>query len=201
MPYLINDIFYTLQGEGFWTGRPAVFCRFARCNLWTGREEDRQTAICQFCDTNFLHGERYTLEQLVSAICKAWVPGGDPMVVFTGGEPSLQLNTDLLDALPGFYKAIETNGTRRLPDGLNWICVSPKARTTVLINHGDELKIVVPQDSDVEWWVENTSFHHYWLSPMDGPKLAENTQAAVDYCLAHPHWRLNIQTHKYIGVP
>lgn len=201
MTYLVNSVFHTLQGEGYWTGRAAVFCRLSRCNLWSGREEDRATAICRFCDTDFTAATRMTREELVTAITDAWPGGGNPMVVFTGGEPTLQLDSDLLDALPGFYKAIETNGTRRVPNGLDWVCVSPKAGTTVVQDHGDELKVVFPQDMDPEWWVENTAFQHHWLSPMDGPNLAENNAMAVDYCLTHPWWRLNIQTHKTIGIP
>lgn len=206
MTYLVNDIFYTLQGEGYWTGRPAVFVRMSRCNLWTGREEDRATAICKFCDTNFLKGERYTYYELLDKIIDTWPSLNSTfpqrMVVFTGGEPSLQLDDKLLWGLRkfGFYTAIETNGTRRIPDGLDWVCVSPKAGSTVVVDHGDELKIVFPQDMDIERWPPNTDFDHYWLSPMDGPNIAENTAAVVNYCLANPHWRLNVQTHKAIGV-
>lgn len=201
MTYLINDIFYTIQGEGYWTGRPAVFCRFSRCNLWTGREEDRATAICKFCDTDFLHGERLDLQTVLGRIDEACED--NPMVVFTGGEPTLQLDRHLINALHnrGHYLAIETNGTRRLPDGLDWVCVSPKAKTTVVVDRGDELKIVFPQDMDVEWWHDNTHFDHYWLSPMDGTKLEINTKLAVHHVRTHPWWRLNIQTHKVIGVP
>lgn len=205
MTYLVNSLFMTLQGEGYWSGRPAVFVRFAKCNLWTGREEDRHKAICKFCDTDFLKGERLTRYDLLGRIAVEWpvgMPSDQAMVVFTGGEPSLQLDQELVNTVHGmgFYIAIETNGTRELPDGIDWVCVSPKAGTTVVVDRGDELKIVFPQDMDVEWWRNNTDFAHYWLSPMDGPNLAENTQAAVQYCLEHPQWRLNTQTHKQIGV-
>lgn len=204
MTYLVNSVFRTLQGEGYWSGRAAVFCRFSRCNLWTGREEDRATAICQFCDTDFLKGDKYTLTELVARIRYLWGSGPNPMVVFTGGEPALQLNAALIDELHnwGFYTAIETNGTRRLPHGLDWVCVSPKAGALIhpQCTEGNELKLVYPQDGqDPERWV-GLEFDHFWLSPMDGPDLKANTAAAVEYVLAHPRWRLNIQTHKVIGV-
>lgn len=200
--YLVNEVFYTLQGEGVHTGRPAVFVRFSRCNLWSGREQDRATAICRFCDTDFTHADSYTLIELVAAIDAAWAgTDGRRMVVFTGGEPSLQLDAALVGAVArrGYYVAVETNGTRPLP-AVNWVCVSPKAGTTLAVRKGDELKLVYPQDGaapeDFAWLRFNT----FWLSPMDGPDLADNTKAAVEYVLANPAWRLNVQTHKMIGV-
>jgi len=201
MSYLVNEVFYTLQGEGYWTGRPAVFCRFSRCNLWTGREEDRHRAVCQFCDTNFLHGDKYSEIELAEAIDNL-APPENRMVVFTGGEPSLQLDQGLVDDLRNrrFYVAIETNGTRQLPD-LDWVCVSPKANTVPAVRTADEMKLVFPQTNmppELAWCLIKAD--HYWLSPMDGPNLAENTAKAVDYVQDHPQWRLNIQTHKVIGV-
>lgn len=200
MTYLINDIFYTLQGEGHWTGRPAVFVRFSRCNLWTGREEDRATAICQFCDTDFTHGRRYTQDELFSAICSY---GHADMVVFTGGEPALQLDAGIINRLHEFnyFVAIETNGTRPLPHGLDWVCVSPKRDAPLVVERGDELKVVYPQLGIDLDQLGQLDFQHFWLSPMDGPDLKANTDAAVDYCMTHPQWRLSIQTHKLIGMP
>lgn len=204
MTYLINSIFYTLQGEGFWTGRPAVFVRFSRCNLWTGREEDRHKAVCQFCDTDFQRSERYTGAQLLDAVEDLWPSGwGSKMVVFTGGEPLLQVDEELVDDLicAGFYTAVETNGTVQPGALVDWTCISPKANTTLEITKGDELKLVYPQVGAEPERFEHLDFDHFWLSPMDGPDLADNTKAAVDYCLEHPRWRLNIQTHKIVGVP
>jgi 7-carboxy-7-deazaguanine synthase len=203
MSYLVNDIFYTLQGEGFWTGRPAVFVRFARCNLWNGREEDRHRAVCQFCDTDFLKGERYTFANLIRKIDQTWEGGNNKrMIVLTGGEPSLQISAAFVKALHhlGFYVAIETNGTRYIGDlFLDWICVSPKANTLTEQDWGDELKVVWPQDLNLEY-LQTFSFKHFWLSPMDGPNLAQNTQDAIEYVLRNPQWRLNTQTHKVIGM-
>jgi 7-carboxy-7-deazaguanine synthase len=199
--YLINEIFYTIQGEGYWTGRPAVFVRFSRCNLWTGREQDRARAVCKFCDTNFTDATPYTLGALLDAINMA-APRGN-MVVLTGGEPSLQADRHLLDSLReylGCYVAIETNGTRQLPIGLDWICVSPKANAPLNQTRGDELKVVWPQPLNLDDLYRDTDFRHYWLSPMDGPNLAENTEAAIDRVLNDPRWRLSIQTHKVIGI-
>jgi 7-carboxy-7-deazaguanine synthase len=201
MTYLVNEIFYSIQGEGYWTGRPAVFVRFSRCNLWTGREEDRAKAVCQFCDTDFLHANyRFrTAEALVDAIEKE--SENCRFVVLTGGEPTLQVDHALLDALnPRYYVAMETNGTKPVLLDIDWVCVSPKATAGTVVNVGHELKIVWPQPFDLEDIWLSTKFDHYWLSPMDGPNLAENTQTALDYVLAHPQWRLNIQTHKVIGV-
>lgn len=200
--YLVNEVFYTLQGEGFWSGRPAVFCRFSRCNLWTGREEDRATAICRFCDTDFKAGVRLEIDGLLDAIVAEWPGGGEPMVVFTGGEPALQLDKALINSLAwrNFYIAIETNGTMPLPDFIDWVCVSPKAGARTVVKTGNELKVVWPQPFDLDELQLTTDFDHYWLSPMDGPDLAENTAIALDYVLANPRWRLNTQTHKTIGI-
>lgn len=211
MSYQINEVFYTLQGEGFWTGRPAVFVRFSRCNLWTGREEDRHRAVCKFCDTDFVHADKYSLGELIDTVADTWGPWAAPqrayqirpMVVLTGGEPALQVDQPLIDALHdelGCYIAIETNGTQPLPDGIDWICVSPKAGTTLLQRRGDELKVVWPQDFSLKSLYHQTNFTHYWLSPMDGPDLTANTAAAVECVLADPRWRVNVQTHKLIGV-
>lgn len=211
MPYRVKEIFYTLQGEGVQTGRPAVFCRFALCNLWTGREEDRHRAVCRFCDTDFLGtdgpdgGVFTTAEELAEAIDARWPPHADPaqrFAVCTGGEPLLQLDTAAVDALhrKGFKVAVETNGTRAAPAGLDWICVSPKANAPLALRSGDELKLVYPQPEAPPERFEGLAFNHFLLQPMDGPHLAENTGAAIAYCLAHPRWRLSLQTHKLIGI-
>lgn len=202
MTYHVNEIFYTLQGEGYWTGRPAVFVRFSRCNLWTGREQDRARAVCQFCDTDFRASAKWSLPDLCEVIDDAWPDGApNPMAVFTGGEPLLQLDSDLVRAVHerGFYTAVETNGTIADCPPVDWVCVSPKANATLRLVRGNELKLVYPQEIDPAVY-GGLFFDHYWLSPMDGPDIAENTAAAVDYVLAHPGWRLNIQTHKAIGV-
>jgi 7-carboxy-7-deazaguanine synthase len=198
MSYLVKEVFPTIQGEGFWTGRAAVFVRMSRCNLWSGREEDRSTAICQFCDTDFLHGERMDLQTLLGMVSGL----GLDFVVLTGGEPTLQVDKDLIEGLHerGYYIAIETNGTRTVPDGIDWVCVSPKAGTTIVTTFGDELKLVYPQADAAPEEFENWGFRHFWVSPMDGPNLASNTTAAYEYVLAHPRWRLNTQMHKQIGV-
>lgn len=210
MTYSVKEIFKTLQGEGANAGRAAVFCRFSGCNLWSGREEDRSAAICKFCDTDFVGtngkgGGRFTnANSLARAIVAAW--GDDDaerFVVCTGGEPLLQLDEDLLDALHDmrFKVAVETNGTVEAPQGIDWICVSPKANTTLTLRHGNELKLVYPQpDFDPEDLL-SLDFNQFWLQPMDGPRRVENTAAAVQYCLEHPKWRLSVQTHKYIGIP
>jgi 7-carboxy-7-deazaguanine synthase len=211
MSYAVKEIFYTLQGEGFHTGRPAVFCRFAGCNLWTGREADRADAICQFCDTDFVgmndDGGRFsTASALAEAIASHWPPPGDapaaPFVVCTGGEPLLQLDDSLVDALHelGFEIAVETNGTQLPPTGLDWVCVSPKARAELVLCNGNELKLVYPQEGGEPERYEGLDFDHFFLQPMDGPTVAENTRAAVRYCLEHPRWRLSIQTHKMLGL-
>lgn len=201
--YRINEIFYSIQGEGYWTGRPAVFCRFSQCNLWSGREQDRATAICNFCDTNFVDYQEFSLAQLVNEITLriADSSGGQPMVIFTGGEPLLQLDHHLVTALraEGFYTALETNGTLPLDLPIDWVCVSPKT-PTVRIQHGNELKLVYPQQKCLPDRYAHLDFDHFWISPIDGPTLTANTQAAYFYCLEHPQWRLNIQTHKVIGA-
>ena len=213
MTYTVKEIFYTLQGEGVNAGRPAVFCRFAGCNLWTGREADRATATCRFCDTDFVGvgpdgGKFATAAELAAAVRARWPaeapPHVRPFVVCTGGEPLLQLDREAIDALhaAGFEIAVESNGTIAAPDGIDWLCVSPKARATLVQHHGQELKLVYPQ-AEPEGHpsrFEQLQFEHFLLQPMDGPNRASNTQAAIAYCLAHPRWRLSVQTHKDIGV-
>jgi 7-carboxy-7-deazaguanine synthase len=211
--YTVNEIFYTLQGEGAQTGRPAVFCRFAGCNLWSGREEDRATAICQFCDTEFVGtdgpgGGRFpTAVELAEAVSKAWPLTTDkvarPFVVCTGGEPLLQLDQALVDAFHrvGFEVAIETNGTQPAPNGIDWICVSPKAGTNLVLRAGDELKLIFPQQGAEPAFFEELEFRHFFLQPMDGPDRERNTQSAVRCCLERPRWRLSLQTHKFLGIP
>ncbi len=210
MTYSVKEIFYTLQGEGAQAGRPAVFLRFAGCNLWTGREQDRSNAVCQFCDTDFIGtdglngGVFETPEALAAAVRANWPDGprGKPMVVCTGGEPLLQLDEAAIDALHivGFEIAVETNGTLKVPQGLDWVCVSPKADTEIEIRRGNELKLVYPQDKVSPKRFEDWEFEHFFLQPMDGPDLAEATKAAVKYCLAHPKWKLSLQTHKILGI-
>ena len=213
MVYQVKEIFYTLQGEGGQAGRPAVFCRFALCNLWTGRERDRHRAICQFCDTDFVGtdgpgGGRFgTAADLAAAVGKAWAgqpsDRARPLVVCTGGEPTLQLDGPAVAALhaEGFEVAIETNGTRPLPPGLDWVCVSPKAGTELVVQAGDELKLVYPQAGAPPERFELPGFRRLRLQPMDGPDRVANTRAAVEYCLAHPQWQLSVQSHKYLGIP
>ena len=207
--YTVKEIFYTLQGEGMQAGRPAVFCRFAGCNLWSGREADRATATCSFCDTDFVgvgpDGGRFaTAEALAEAVASRWpaAGGGRPLVVCTGGEPLLQLDGPAIDALHalGFEVAVETNGTQPAPPGLDWVCVSPKANAPLVLTSGDELKLVYPQDLAPPDRFEGLGFRHLLLQPMDGPDLPANTEAAVAYCLAHPAWRLSLQTHKTLGL-
>ena len=208
--YSVKEIYYTLQGEGGQVGRAAVFCRFAGCNLWTGREEDRAKAVCQFCDTDFvgtdgLGGGKFdSPESLARAVASQWPQNarGRPLVVCTGGEPLLQLDEPLIDALhaTGFEVAVETNGTRSAPKGLDWICVSPKAGTEIVLSRGSELKLVFPQPEAMPERFTDFDFQHFFLQPMDGPERKRNTQAAVEYCLQHPQWRLSIQTHKVIGI-
>jgi 7-carboxy-7-deazaguanine synthase len=210
MSYAVKEIFLTLQGEGGQAGRPAVFCRFAGCNLWSGREEDRAEAVCTFCDTDFVGmdgpgGGRFAdAESLADAIADKWEGGpGDRLVVCTGGEPLLQLDKALIDALHarGFSIALETNGTLPAPDGIDWICVSPKAQAPVTQRSGQELKLVFPQQGVDPSRFEAWDFERFLLQPMDGPDRVANTQAAIAYCLAHPRWRLSVQTHKYLGIP
>lgn len=207
--YSVKEIFYTLQGEGANAGRAAVFCRFAGCNLWSGREKDRATAQCLFCDTDFVGtdgpgGGRFaTASDLAGACRTAAGPAGASLVVLTGGEPMLQVDELLLDALhkEGFEIAIETNGTLPVPASIDWICVSPKTGTELQQRTGHELKLVFPQDGLPPEAVENLSFSHRFLQPMDGPERDRNTALAVAYCKAHPRWRLSLQSHKLIGIP
>lgn len=213
MAYTVKEIYYTLQGEGQMTGRPAVFLRFTGCNLWSGHEKDRSSATCQFCDTDFvgtdgIGGGRFaTPAALTHAVCGAW-PGAasthaKPYVVCTGGEPLLQLDHVLIQALQarGFEVAVETNGTILPPDGLDWICVSPKAGAPLVLTSGNELKLVFPQPDAMPADFETLDFEYFYLQPMDGPNLAENTQKALSYCLEHPQWRLSVQTHKVLDIP
>jgi len=211
--YSVKEVFFTLQGEGRNAGRAAVFCRFAGCNLWSGREQDRATAICRFCDTDFVHtdgpggGTFTTADALARAVRAAWphadLKGVQPFVVCTGGEPLLQLDPPLVEALhrQGMEIAIETNGTRLPPAGIDWICVSPKADAPLVLTHGDELKLVYPQAGGEPERYEALDFRHFLLQPMDGPDRDVNTVLAVQYCLEHPRWRLSLQTHKYLGIP
>ncbi len=213
MTYAVKEIFYTLQGEGAQVGRPAVFCRFAGCNLWSGREADRAGATCTFCDTDFAGtdgpggGKFETTGALAAAVAAAWPwdAGGRarPYVVCTGGEPLLQLDEALVTAFhaAGFEVAIETNGTRRPPAGIDWICVSPKADAALALTSGDELKLVHPQPDAPPERFEQLDFRHFFLQPMDGPARERNTAAALRYCLEHPQWRLSLQTHKLLGIP
>lgn len=207
--YTVKEIFYTLQGEGFHAGRPAVFCRFAGCNLWTGREADRASAVCTFCDTDFVgvgpDGGRFaTADELADAVAARWPrgAGGAPFVVCTGGEPLLQLDAAAIAALHarGFEVAVETNGTQPLPEGLDWVCVSPKSTAPVVVAGGDELKLVYPQADAPPERFAGLGFRHFYLQPMDGPTLAAATAGAVAYCLAHPQWKLSVQTHKALGI-
>lgn len=211
MTYSVKEIYYTLQGEGAQTGRPAVFCRFAGCNLWSGREQDRATAICKFCDTEFvgvdgIGGGKYTnADALSDAILARWPTGHafNRFVVMTGGEPALQLDADIIAALHRreFQIAIESNGTVPLSEGIDWICVSPKADTNVVVRKGHELKLVFPQKEADPLAFVSWAFDYFFLSPMDGAQREHNTQLAIDYCKKNPKWRLNIQTHKYLNIP
>ena len=210
MTYSVKEIFLTLQGEGGQAGRPAVFCRFAGCNLWNGLERDRAKAVCTFCDTDFVGtdgeggGKFETAEGLAAAVEAAWRGGGAArLVVCTGGEPLLQLDAPLIEALHarGFEIAIESNGTIAAPQGIDWICVSPKADAPLAQLTGQELKLVYPQTLADPARFEALDFERFYLQPMDGPDRDANTQAAVAYCLSHPRWRLSVQTHKYLGLP
>ncbi|WP_397417031.1 7-carboxy-7-deazaguanine synthase [Phenylobacterium sp.] len=209
MSYAVKEIFLTLQGEGGQAGRPAVFCRFAGCNLWSGREEDRAAAVCTFCDTDFVGmdgpggGRFQDAEALAAAVEAAWIGGAsDRLVVLTGGEPLLQVNDALVAALHarGFTIALETNGTLPAPEGIDWICVSPKAQATVVQQRGQELKLVYPQRDVDPARFEDLDFERFLLQPMDGPDREAATRAAIAYCLEHPRWRLSVQTHKYLGI-
>jgi 7-carboxy-7-deazaguanine synthase (Cx14CxxC type) len=210
MTYSVKEIFKTLQGEGAYSGRVAVFCRFSGCNLWSGREEDRAAARCKFCDTDFVGtdgdggGKFESARDLARAITFAWgVELRNRFVVFTGGEPLLQLDNRLIEAIhaDGFEIAVETNGTVEPPTGLDWICVSPKAGAEWKVKMGDELKLIYPQEKLHPEDLGEFRFRHLWLQPMDGPNRAENTERAIQYCLSHPRWRLSLQTHKLIGIP
>jgi 7-carboxy-7-deazaguanine synthase len=211
MTYAVKEIFYTLQGEGSHAGRPAVFMRFAGCNLWSGREQDRGSAICQFCDTDFIGtdgsggGKFDDASSLAAAVASQWpdLGQGKPYVVCTGGEPLLQLDLALIDALHehGFEIAVETNGTLAAHAGIDWICVSPKAGAPFVQQSGHELKLVYPQDLAPPDMFKHLDFKGFFIQPMDGPQVVENTTAAVAYCLAHPQWRLSLQTHKMLGIP
>ena len=211
MAYTVKECFYTLQGEGLNAGKAAVFCRFSGCNLWTGREQDRSSAVCRFCDTDFVgvgpDGGRFATAEALAAFVKSRWPADappevTPFVVCTGGEPLLQLDAPAVDALhaQGFQIAVETNGTQPAPPGLDWICVSPKADAPLALTTGDELKLVFPQAEAPPERFSHLPFRHLLLQPMDGPELAANTAAAVAYCLAHPRWRLSVQTHKAVGI-
>ena len=214
MAFRIKEIFLTLQGEGVHAGRAAVFCRFTGCNLWTGREKDRASAACRFCDTDFVgtdgvQGGSYSEEDLVATLSKTWNDGvqseGKRFVVFTGGEPTLQLKSSLVLACQaeGFEVAIETNGTRPAPPEVDWVCVSPKPRSKMVLLSGNELKLIYPQPESelAPVHFESLDFDHFYLQPMDGPQHAENMLATAAYCQAHPKWRLSLQTHKLIGIP
>ena len=208
--YSVKEIFYTLQGEGANAGKPAVFCRFAGCNLWSGREADRAGAVCDFCDTDFVGtdgpgGGRFeSVRALAEAIAAKW-PAGDRrhrFVVCTGGEPLLQLDRALVEALhgEGFRVAIETNGTLAAPSGIDWICVSPKSAAALALRSGDELKLVYPQADARPERFESLAFEHFFLQPMDGPQREAHTREAIAYCLEHPRWRLSLQSHKIVGI-
>lgn len=209
MSYAVKEIFLTLQGEGAHAGRVAVFCRFSGCNLWTGREQDRTTAVCGFCDTDFVGtdgtlGGRYAnADDLASAVAAQWEgPPNHRYAVLTGGEPLLQVDAALIDALHarGFTIAIETNGTIEPPPGLDWICVSPKAGSELVVRKGHELKLVYPQAENTPEDFADLEFERFSLQPMDGPDIARSTKAAIAYCLRHPQWRLSVQTHKTLGI-
>ncbi|MDF3888082.1 7-carboxy-7-deazaguanine synthase [Cupriavidus basilensis] len=214
MTYAVKEIFYTLQGEGANAGRAAVFCRFSGCNLWSGREEDRASAVCQFCDTDFVgtdgtEGGKYrTADALADMVAAQWPQSvessaaGRPLVVCTGGEPLLQLDAPLIDALHarGFEIAIETNGTLPVPDGVDWVCVSPKMGAELVVKRGDELKVVIPQDGQDFAAYERLDFRYFLVQAMDGPLARQNTALAVDFCQRRPLWRLSLQTHKLLGI-
>lgn len=210
MTYSVKELFYTLQGEGANAGRPAVFCRFTGCNLWSGREADRATAQCTFCDTDFVGtdgpggGKFRTADALMEAAADLWPEGQENrFIVFTGGEPMLQLDEPLIAAMHGasFTIAVESNGTLAPTPGIDWLCVSPKADTELKALKGDELKLVFPQDKAMPERFEGLAFTHFFLQPMDGPETDANTEAAIAYCKAHPKWRLSLQTHKMLGIP
>ena len=208
MTYSVKEIYYTLQGEGAQAGRAAVFLRFAGCNLWSGLERDRASAVCQFCDTDFVGtdgpggGKFATADDLAAAVAEKWPGGGKPYVVCTGGEPLLQLDDAAIAALHarGFEIGIETNGTQMPPAGIDWICVSPKADAELVLTRGNELKLIYPQDRAPPERYAGLGFDHFFLQPMDNDARTANTAASTAYCLAHPQWRLSLQTHKLIGI-
>jgi 7-carboxy-7-deazaguanine synthase (Cx14CxxC type) len=208
LSYAVKEIFLTLQGEGAHAGRASVFCRFAGCNLWTGREQDRASATCRFCDTDFVGtdgtlGGRYgTADELADTIAAQWTGGASRYAVLTGGEPMLQVDAALIEALHArdFTIAVETNGTIAPPPGLDWICVSPKADTDLIVRNGHELKLVYPQPGARPEQFADLAFERFSLQPMDGPDIAQNTERAIAYCLDHPQWRLSVQTHKSLGI-
>jgi len=209
MAYAAKEIFYTLQGEGVHTGRAAVFCRFAGCNLWSGHEQDRADAVCQFCDTDFVGtdgdggGKFASADELAAAVAAKWssTDAGRRFVVCTGGEPLLQLDAALIDALhrQNFMIAIETNGTITVPEGIDWVCVSPKANARLVVTRGNELKVVYPQEISPSAY-DHLAFEHFFIQPKDGPDAANSLRAAIQYCADHPRWRLSLQTHKLIGI-
>ncbi len=210
--YKVKEIYYTLQGEGAHSGRPAVFCRFSGCNLWSGREEDRHKAICQFCDTDFwgtdgVNGGKYTAKDLAERVLSLWPDPqqGQPYVVCTGGEPLLQLDTPLIKAFHqiGLEVGVETNGTIEIPEGIDWVCMSPKANADLVVKKGNELKLVYPQINAEPERYEQLDFEHFYLQPMDvdGPQVKENIKATLEYCLQHPKWNLSLQTHKILNIP
>jgi 7-carboxy-7-deazaguanine synthase len=209
MTYSVKELYYTLQGEGAQTGRAAVFLRFAGCNLWTGLERDRQNAVCQFCDTDFVGtdgaggGKFATAVELAEAVANNWPGGGRPYVVCTGGEPLLQLDQAAIDAFhaKGFEVGVETNGTQEPPQGLDWICVSPKAGADLVLRRGNELKLVYPQAGAAPERYADLDFQNFFLQPMDNPQRDANTRAAIEYCRSNPRWRLSLQTHKLLGIP
>lgn len=208
--YKIKEMFYSLQGEGAHSGRPALFCRFTGCNLWSGREQDREQSVCDFCDTDFIgtdgaNGGRYTLEGLITKFKELWQgdrTSGTPYVIFTGGEPALQLDQALVDASheAGFEVAIETNGTKPLPFGIDWICVSPKGSSEVIITEGNELKLVYPQGNAMPDRFNQLQFSNFFLQPMDGPLRQAYTEDCIRYCLRYPQWQLSLQMHKIVGI-
>lgn len=211
MTYSVKEIFYTLQGEGTNAGRPAVFCRFAGCNLWSGLERDRQSAVCRFCDTDFVGvdgiggGKFSTANDLAAEVARHWPTDNQTnrFVVCTGGEPLLQVDQELIAAFHvcGFEVAVETNGTIEPPVGLDWVCVSPKGTAALVARQGNELKLVYPQDDALPEQFTELRFTHFYLQPMDGPNREANTKAAISYCMTHPQWRLSLQTHKLLGIP
>ncbi|MDM8566248.1 7-carboxy-7-deazaguanine synthase [Candidatus Halobeggiatoa sp. HSG11] len=209
MAYFVKEIFYSLQGEGLQTGRAAVFCRFTGCNLWSGREEDRATAICKFCDTDFIGtngqngGKFHDAQSLAAKVAESWLPvGGKPQVICTGGEPLLQLDSSLVEAFHqvGFEIAIETNGTIKPPANIDWICVSPKANAPLILDSGDELKLIFPQIGVSPDLFKDLNFKYFFLQPMNDTQLNNNTQLALRYCLEHPQWRISLQTHKLLDI-